>query len=246
MKKTLGNLFPYLISGITVHSYIQQQRSLQSSMAQSDKIDSLLKRNEELTNFVDKIQEYDISAAAQAEIGRFKSINADAMYHKNMMLEKINKIKESVNPQDVETLKRDLDYHSEMFQGKIENHEHSIQNLSETIKTILIDKNSGNNNNLIVLDQFKEFLSTLTLEQLGALSHILLCIAMLFSVSTIVFVIFGDFLIIKFKLEEKYPKLARFIELRRKVQYFSLISNIILIVLSLFVIIYLNVLVFMK
>ena len=43
-----------------------------------------------------------------------------------------------------------------------------------------------------------------------------------------------------FKIEEKYPKIGRIIQLRRKFQNYYLIKNILLIVITLLPIIYLN------
>ena len=70
----------------------------------------------------------------------------------------------------------------------------------------------------ILIDKYKEFLSTLSVEQYGPLINILglICItACLISLGTI---LYGDYLIKYFNIEAKYPKIAKFIQLRRKFQ----------------------------
>jgi hypothetical protein len=46
---------------------------------------------------------------------------------------------------------------------------------------------------------------------------------------SIVFIFYGDYLINKFQLEIKFPKLAKIIQLRRKFQKYYLILSILLI-----------------
>jgi hypothetical protein len=58
-----------------------------------------------------------------------------------------------------------------------------------------------------------------------AFSFLLLNQIILSSVISIIYIFYGDYLLKKFKIEQKYPKLAKVIELRRKFQsYYLLIS----------------------
>ena len=100
--------------------------------------------------------------------------------------------------------------------------------------------NSGLND---FINSINNFLSSLSHEQLGAVLHISGSIAILYCVISIISIIFGDRLIIYFKLEEKYPKLAKFIKIRRKFLDYNLMLNIIIIIIVLLVIIYINFLV---
>lgn len=83
-------------------------------------------------------------------------------------------------------------------------------------------------------------LSNLSTEQLGALSHLLAAIFILFCVFSIIIVIYGEFLLNYFKLEEKYPKLGRIIKLRRIFQQYYLFINFIFIIITLLAIIFIN------
>jgi len=66
------------------------------------------------------------------------------------------------------------------------------------------------------------FLDTLRKEELLAFSGLLLNSLVISYVVSIILVLYGDFLIKRFDLDNKYPKLAKFIEIRRKLQNFYL------------------------
>jgi hypothetical protein len=58
-----------------------------------------------------------------------------------------------------------------------------------------------------------------------AFSFLLLNQIILSSIISIIYIFYGDYLLKKFNIEQKYPKLAKVIELRRKFQnYYLLIS----------------------
>ena len=54
-------------------------------------------------------------------------------------------------------------------------------------------------------------------------------------------VVYGDYLINYLKLEEKYPRLARFIQIRRKFQHFYLFIDFSLLIVLLFGQMYINI-----
>jgi hypothetical protein len=94
-------------------------------------------------------------------------------------------------------------------------------------------------------DFLNNFLSNLTLLQKGAVAHIIASIFIIFCLFSILSAVFGDFLITYFKLEEKWPKLAKWVQLRIKLQYTYIVANAIFILLTLGYIIYVNILVFL-
>ena len=80
-----------------------------------------------------------------------------------------------------------------------------------------------NKSSLISFDfDLQNFLDTLSKEELLAFSGLLLNGLALNYVVSIIIVLYGDYLIKKFDLENKYPKIAKFIQLRRKLQNFYL------------------------
>ena len=90
------------------------------------------------------------------------------------------------------------------------------------------------------LYQWNEMLSGLTLRELGALSHLLVGITILILLFNIIFIIYSDFFIKYFQLEEKYPRLGIFLKIRRKFNNFYIVVNFILIIYLLLLVIYVN------
>jgi hypothetical protein len=94
-----------------------------------------------------------------------------------------------------------------------------------------IGNSSGNNYNT---EDISNFLSTLTFEQTVAVLHIFGFTVIIISLISLFTIFYGNILIDYFKLEQKLPRIAKFIQLRRKFQmYYSLLDfTIILIVIS--------------
>lgn len=70
------------------------------------------------------------------------------------------------------------------------------------------------------LEEWNKFLFSLSTEQLGAFAHIISALLILWCLFSIFIIVYSDFLIKYFKLEEKYPKLAKFIKIRRMFQHY--------------------------
>ena len=79
------------------------------------------------------------------------------------------------------------------------------------------------------LEKLNSILSNLSTAQLGALTHILFGISIYYLTMNIATAYYGDKLIIYFKLEERYPRLAKWIKYRRIYQHYNIGYNIILI-----------------
>jgi prepilin signal peptidase PulO-like enzyme (type II secretory pathway) len=94
-------------------------------------------------------------------------------------------------------------------------------------------------------DKFNKYLSTLDIEHTFALLHIIFFSTMLILVYNIIIVYYSEFLIKYFSIENKYPRLGRFIELRRKFQTYYMSLNIIILLLILLVLLALNLVVFL-
>lgn len=77
-------------------------------------------------------------------------------------------------------------------------------------------------------------------DHLIAVGHISASVFVLLCLFSIVSVHYGDLLIKYFKLEDKFPRLAKYIRLRRLFQEYYFIFNVLLIVLILLYIIYMN------
>jgi hypothetical protein len=90
--------------------------------------------------------------------------------------------------------------------------------LQEILDSVLSDKNNFLSQLDVLIEKFKTFLSTLNVEQLHALVNILALIIFLSCLFSVAAVLFSDYLIKYFNIVNKFPKISKYIELRRKFQ----------------------------
>jgi hypothetical protein len=117
----------------------------------------------------------------------------------------------------------------------------------------IIDKvlefiNSSNNNSNFgvqtfqdLLDQYYQFFDSLTIIQKGAFAHTLLCICILLCIFDILLAYYSDKLILYLNLENKYPRLSKYVKLRRKLQNYYIKLNFILIIIVVLFALYCNI-----
>ena len=91
-----------------------------------------------------------------------------------------------------------------------------------------------------IFNNYKEFLSTLSLDQLACLANARGLITILFIITSIYLTLFGSYLIDSFNLETRFPKLAKIIKLRQDVTKFYITIYIIFLYLFIFALISVN------
>lgn len=131
----------------------------------------------------------------------------------------INKelINNTADPKEIEPLKSKLNFYKEMYDPEIKKQDTCIKemkSLSNTNDTNIVKsdfKEVFNN----IIDNYREFLSTLTSEQMVIVFNILGYIVLLITLTNITTLLIGDQLINFLKLERKYPKLAKYIKLKQ-------------------------------
>jgi len=140
------------------------------------------------------------------------------------------------------TYKNDIEYHVNNYIKENE----KAQNFIDDFIFHLIDKNKfiGDINWIENIKLFNnnlnKYISQLNFEQLGAFVHLSTSIFMLLCLLSIITIIYSDFLINYFKLEDKYPKLSRILKIRKMFQQYYLFINFIFIILTLIILIYVN------
>jgi hypothetical protein len=204
---------------------------------------------QELSKFENKLEIADV---------KFNKLDADLIEtsnnftHECEILKDINsKLKSTnLNQNDLSELNNDLVHHTENITNELSSSNNILNDFKEMIEK-LIGSGSGSNSDLNFIDNinnfwinYNNFLITLSTQQKGALAHLLVSIFILWCLISIIIIIYGDYLIKYFKLEEKYTRLARFIQLRRKFEHFNLLLNISLIILILLYTIYVDINVF--
>jgi hypothetical protein len=110
------------------------------------------------------------------------------------------------------------------------------------VNTLL--NNSGNKSQYF--DSLQSIIDGFNYEQNLAMSNILGSMFIIFSLISIISIFYGEKLIIFFDLENRFPKIAKFIQMRRKFQQYYLLLNIGLILIVLLIIIYVNIIEFLS
>jgi hypothetical protein len=97
-----------------------------------------------------------------------------------------------------------------------------------------------------IIEKSNDFVSNASITELGAIGHISMSLAILLCLISIVVVFSGNVIIQRFKLEEKYPKIAKYIRIRQQFQMYYFFINILTIVFILIFVIYINICVLFK
>lgn len=118
--------------------------------------------------------------------------------------------------------------------------ENIINKIDESLKSSIIDLDI-----MKIFNDMQEFYSTLNYFQCLALSHLSAIIFIFLSLTSLVGLYFGDYLIEKFNIKDTYPRIYKFIQLRRKFQMFYLIKDLVIIFITLVALTYINVQLFL-
>jgi hypothetical protein len=92
--------------------------------------------------------------------------------------------------------------------------------LSRILEEISSSKNNYLNDFSGIINRYKDFLSSLTLEQLVPFLNVLGLIVITSCLISIMIIFYIDNILKYFEIEQKYPKIAAFIRLRRRYQLF--------------------------
>lgn len=103
------------------------------------------------------------------------------------------------------------------------------------------DNFMDNNPIFDIIKNFKEYLASLSIMEICLVVNIFSCVFIITCIISILFAVFGNYLIDRFSLEQKYPKLSKIIQLRVKLQRYYVIINTLLIILALFSLILVNI-----
>jgi len=189
-------------------------------------------KQEKLKVIEDQITESDLSALKEID----RQINSClSKLHSNTQIFRNNS---NLSPEQVSDLNAEA---TENMSNIVDN----TSNLSKIVKKYLDKYNpkDGTSNLLSILDNFfnGKLFSGMSIEEIGAVVHISGSLFLLFSIFTIISILFGNTIIEKYNLEKRFPKLAKLFQLRKKATKYSLILNFSLIILVLLIIISLNV-----
>lgn len=244
------NKFHKWVTAVSVYISLDSYRRALNA----EKANEAVTRNHVMIEDAKKILGENVTASTEAFNNLQQSnIKATAQYDKcNTALEHLmsvtNRLKSTATTGDSNLIK----VNQEALLDAVKNVQTESDKLRQIIQEAISNSGKGSGsggsmNNFIgsYFDFLNNFLSNLTLLQKGAVAHIIASIFIIFCLFSILSAVFGDFLITYFKLEEKWPKLAKWVQLRIKLQYTYIVANAIFILLTLGYIIYVNILVFL-
>lgn len=103
------------------------------------------------------------------------------------------------------------------------------------------DNFMDNNPIFETIKNFKEYLASLSIMEICLVVNIFSCVFIITCIISILFAVFGNYLIDRFSLVQKFPKLSRIIQLRVKLQRYYIIINSVLIILALLSLLLVNI-----
>jgi hypothetical protein len=118
-----------------------------------------------------------------------------------------------------------------------------LEKVIDIVKTTTIDSTTNFIKDFNPFESLQQLYSILNFEETLALTHLSAAIAILLCLISLVTVFYSEKLIVYFKIEEKYPKIGKFIQLRRKFQNYYFIWNVIIILFVIIGMIYINILI---
>jgi hypothetical protein len=183
---------------------------------------------------------------------RLAGLSADALdssntakYHGEQMNSILSKLAEKLKDPNLD--QEQVDYISGLLQHHFNQTFAALNKSNSTLQDILdrIAGSGSSSNNFVdsfnsLLESYKSFLSTLNIEQLNAIVNFWGLIFLVACLLSIVAIFYGDYFIKYFNLEVKYPRLAKFIQLRRKFQLFYLNLNFLAVLLMALYLIWFN------
>ena len=113
---------------------------------------------------------------------------------------------------------------------------------SEILDLLDKTKNKFMEDNPVInaINEFKEYLASLSLMEICLIINISSCVFILTCIISIFFSISGNYLIDKFSLEQKLPKLSKIIQLRVNLQRYYVSINSVFIILAILSLIFIN------
>lgn len=174
--------------------------------------------------------------------------NTNNIIHHNKKIDELNKQLEhggGMSEADKIACIQNIKYNSnEIATSSMNNHD-----TLEKIQKFIMDYNSRNkftNSGTELFNQFQEIFKNLSIVDLCILIDIIGIIIIFSGVMSIIFAYYGNYLISKYTLDQKFPRLSKLISLRVKFQHYSIFINLLLIIVTLIVLLLINLLTFFR
>jgi hypothetical protein len=123
----------------------------------------------------------------------------------------------------------------------------SMKEINKDLSDVINQIDESLRSNIIDLELFNSiitYINNLNFHQTLAFTHICAIMFIFLSLNSLIALYFGDYLSNKFNIDTKYPRIYKFIELRRKFQVYFLIKDLIIIYITLILLTLINILLF--
>ena len=232
IKTNINKLFKYLAAGGTFLAYQAWYERIQNKpiLAQQQQTlkevkDSVNEINDKLNNIVD-------------ENLKNKLLEQNKLLENDLMKIEDYINKTNTNNSEVSNTNTFNNEIGEIISKNLER----VEKIKRYLSEIDINKKLFDNNPILnIYNDFKEYLSTLSVYELCILTNIFLMIFIFTCLTTILFAFYGNYLIEKLSLELKYPKLSGIIKLRVKLQHYYILTNSLFIFIALVLMGYINI-----
>lgn len=236
--KKLLELFGIGAGIITYQQYFNERKSkgLKEILNEKDEIiKNLNKANESYTNNISMLENEKIKLLE-------KNTNMQDFIKIKMenFINVLNNTKDSINEEKniIENLSKkeindsNIIEYQKIYADSILKNQTNLENIQKVINDITDESKNLNFISNYSLSDFYKFLETLSIEKLGALTVLIFSGVILSGCINIISIYFGEYLIKKYKIDERFPKLAKFIQLRRTLQKYYLIYSLSIIMFS--------------
>lgn len=232
---------PGVLGSITIDSYRRQVHSHNKDMLniKNETSDNIKIMQEQLWG--KKTASSEFKAKVEASSSRIDNVDQNILKCKSKLSEIDSKLKDGHfnNGENAESLNNLKTYYSEELDKYIGVKNDFIKELQDII-------NSNHKSELFdwlyaLIDKYQTIVDNLSLEQLVALFNIFGYIMILSTITSLSILLIGEYLIEKFNLDTKYPKLSIYIRMKQKLNKHYLMFYIIILYLLVLLLIICNV-----
>ena len=230
-----GKFVTLFVGALSFEEYL---RSLKKDYGDDKMMSDLIKDNMTLRNNISDLQELRIEDSVK--MSRIENILDHQSPNKSLMdsLERVKSLMDQYNTcksnPEVECPSKDVIIDTlNHTKDVLEQTQTEFENITTVINKISVSDIFSWDYIQNMISNISEEIVVLSTTQQNALFHICFNITIFLCVLTLIGVFYGDKIIINYKLEERYPKLARIIQLRRRFQVYYFTWNCIIIIVLL-------------
>jgi hypothetical protein len=237
MKNSFSNLWKFVASGGTILAYQAWYDRMTNKSGAVDMKNYIKQIDTKIDNLTDKIDNCVDPAEKAKLLGEINEGKANLQNLWDIHSNYIEKHKGLMENSDMS--KSLFEEYKETFSAAFEK---TLKQCDEFDKSISNISKKFMDDNLILqkISEFKDYLATLSSTEICLVMNISISVLILTCLASIIFSVYGNFLIEKLSLQSKYPKLSSIISLRVKLQHSYIIINTSFIVGALILMFFVN------